>query len=78
MSVYVVHRYALFPGPGRLLASLLVRPVGVPARIRQMIPAEWQTSYVAESDIYSVLIPAAATLPAEGIKSRRPYVHYPN
>ncbi|MBT6154790.1 MAG: pilus assembly protein [Planctomycetaceae bacterium] len=78
VSVYVVHRYALFPGPGRLLASLLVRPVGVPARIRQMIPAEWQTSYVAESDIYSVLIPAAATLPAEGIKSRRPYVHYPN
>jgi hypothetical protein len=78
VSVYVVHRYALFPGPGRLLASLLVRPVGVPDRIRQLIPAEWQTSYVAESNIYSVLIPAAATLPAEGIKSRRPYVHYPN
>jgi hypothetical protein len=78
VTVYVVHRYALFPGPGRLLASLLVRPVGVPTRIRQMIPADWQLSYVAESETYSVLIPAAATLPAEGIKSRRPYAHYPN
>jgi hypothetical protein len=74
VTVYVVHRFALFPGPGRLLANLLVRPVGVPIRVRNRIPMEWQTSYVAEGNVYSVLIPAAATLPAEGIKSTRPYV----
>ena len=73
VTVFVVHRFALFPGPGRMLAKLLVRPIGVPDRFRQRIPEEWQSSYVAESDTYSTLIPAAATISAEGLKSLRPY-----
>jgi hypothetical protein len=78
VTVYVVHRFALFPGPGRWVASMLVRPVAIPPRVGQLIPADWQRSYFAEADTYSVLIPAAVTLPAEGIKSRRGHDYYTN
>jgi hypothetical protein len=75
VTVYVIHRYALLPGPGRLVKDLLVRPVGIPARIRQRIPQEWSATPTAETNTYAALIPAAATLSNEGLKSIRPYAH---
>jgi hypothetical protein len=75
VTVYVIHRFALLPGPGRLVKDLLIRPVGVPARIRQRIPEEWSTTPMTETNTYAAIIPAAATMTNEGLKSDRPYAH---
>jgi hypothetical protein len=75
VTVYVIHRLALLPGPGRLVKDLLIRPIGVPARIRQRIPAEWSNTPIAETNTYAAIIPAAATITNEGLKSDRPYAH---
>lgn len=75
LTVYVVHRYALLPGPGRFLADRLVRPVVLPQRVRARIPPSWLTSYQSSGGVATVLLPASATVVNEGLKSAHPFVH---
>lgn len=73
LTVFVVHRFALLPGPGRFLADLLVRPIPVPQRVRSRLPGGWFTSPVGDGGSTGVLIPAAATVVNEGLKPILPY-----
>ncbi|MEX0703723.1 MAG: hypothetical protein WD069_16620 [Planctomycetales bacterium] len=75
LTVYVVHRFALLPGPGRFLADQLVRPVNFPQRVLDRVPASWRTGYRATGGVATVLMPASATVVNEGLKSVRPYRH---
>ena len=69
VTVYVVHQFALLPGPGRLLAKYIVRADGLPDRVSQRIQ---QTSAGGQT-LYTTTIRASATMTNEGIKSTRPY-----
>ena len=69
ITVYVVHQFALLPGPGRLLAAQLVRADGLPDRVSPRIKA---TSLDASRTLYTTQIQAAATLTCEGWKSVKP------
>jgi len=70
VTVHVTHRFALLPGPGRLLAKHLVPSSGIPDRVFDKIRTD-RMSY--DEPVYSVDIPASATLTNEGMKSVRPY-----
>lgn len=72
VTVHVVHRFALLPGPGRLLAKHIVPSSGIPDEVYDRILTD-RRNY--SEPVYSVLIPAQATFTAEGMKSVRPYVH---
>jgi hypothetical protein len=71
VTVYVVHRFALLPGPGRLLAKQIVRADGLPDRVSSRIQ---QNPTATSERLYSTIIQASATMTNEGIKSVRPYV----
>jgi hypothetical protein len=71
VTVYVVHQYALLPGPGRLLARQLVRADGLPDRVSQRIST---TTGIFRETLYTTQLQASATIVNEGIKSIRPYV----
>jgi hypothetical protein len=71
ITVYVVHQYALLPGPGRLLAKQLVRADGLPDRVSPRIQT---TTGVFRETLYTTQLQASATIVHEGIKSIRPYV----
>ncbi|MEX0717164.1 MAG: hypothetical protein WD066_11270 [Planctomycetaceae bacterium] len=75
LTVYVVHRYALLPGPGRFLADRLVRPVVLPQRVLARIPPNWLTGYQSSGGVATILLPASATVVNEGLKSVHPYRH---
>lgn len=66
VTIEVQHRFALLPGPGRFLASLVVRPDGRADSIAPLIQYD--------NGVHKVLLRASATLTVEGIKSARPYV----
>lgn len=68
ITVRVIHRFALLPGPGRFLAAKLVRADGGVDRVSPLINAPQQ------SGVYTVTLQATATLSNEGIKSIRPFV----
>jgi len=70
ITVRVVHQFALFPGPGRFLAPFLVRDSGNP------VVEENRTN--SGRSVFTVAIPASATLTNDGLKSVRPYVHQTN
>lgn len=70
VTIHVAHRFALIPGPGRLLAKHLVPSSGIPDEVYRKIRSD-RDRY--SEPVYSVLIPASATLPNEGMKSVRPY-----
>lgn len=72
ITVHVQHRFALLPGPGRLLAKHLVPASGLPDRVSSQILID-QGRY--SEPVYSVIIPASATATAEGMQSVRPYDH---
>lgn len=71
ITVYVIHQFALLPGPGRLLAARLVRADGLPDRVSPRINA---TSLDASRTLYTTQIQAAATITCEGWKSVKPYI----
>lgn len=71
VTVYVVHHFALLPGPGRMLAKYIVRADGLPDRVSNRIQ---QTSVNGNRSVYTTTIKASATMTSEGIKSIRPYV----
>jgi hypothetical protein len=70
VTVWVTHRHALLPGPGRFLAKLLVPASGVPDRIAPLVGLNPEYS----EPVHFVTITASATLVNEGIKSVMPYV----
>ena len=72
-TVFVVHRFALLPGPGKLLSEHLVRRVGMPSRLQQFLPADWLNSARGGDGSYVVLMPASATISNEGLRSVVPY-----
>lgn len=71
ITVYVVHRYALLPGPGRLLAAQLVRADGLPDTVSPRIVND-RGSF--NRQVYTTRLQATATIAPEGIKSIRPYI----
>jgi len=71
ITVYVIHQFALLPGPGRLLATYLVRADGLPDRVSPRIRA---TSLDASRTLYTTQIQAAATITCEGWKSVKPVI----
>lgn len=70
VTVWVTHRHALLPGPGRFLAKLLVPASGVPDRIAPLVGLNPEYS----EPVHFVTITASATLVNEGIKSVMPFV----
>ncbi|GAB4153230.1 MAG: hypothetical protein Tsb009_29530 [Planctomycetaceae bacterium] len=70
ITVHVLHRFALLPGPGRLLAKHLVPSSGIPDNVSSRILTD-RENY--SEPVYSVIIPASATTTSEGMKSVRPY-----
>ena len=71
ITVYVIHQFALLPGPGRLLAARLVRADGLPDRVSPRIKS---TSLNASRTLYTTQIQAAVTITCEGWKSVKPMV----
>lgn len=69
VTVHVYHRFALLPGPGRMLARLLVPRPNVPSDVYERVSRD-AGNY--SEPVYTVTIPASATLPNEGMKSVRP------
>lgn len=70
ITVYVIHQFALLPGPGRLLAARLVRSDGLPDRVSDRINVRKDGSQV----VYTTQLQAAATITNEGWKSVKPVV----
>ncbi|MBS0205309.1 MAG: pilus assembly protein [Planctomycetes bacterium] len=71
ITVYVVHQFALLPGPGRFLAAQLVRADGFPDLVSPRINA---VSLNSSRTLYTTQIQAAATMTCEGWKSVKPLV----
>lgn len=71
ITVYVMHDFALIPGPGRLLASMLVRSDGLPDNVSPKIRKDTGTF---NQTMYTTRLEASATIVPEGIKSIRPFV----
>ena len=71
ITVYVIHQFALLPGPGRFLAPLLVRADGLPDRVSPRIK---QANTNAGGTVYTTQMTAAATITCEGLKSVKPLI----
>ncbi len=69
ITVTVYHDFALLPGPGRFLSTLLVRADREADRVSPRIREE--------AGIHKTRLFASATMTNEGIRSVRPYVHPP-
>lgn len=72
ITVYVIHQFALLPGPGRFLAAQLVRADGLPDRVSPRIKSAGRVD--ASRTLYTTQIQAAATMTCEGWKSVKPMV----
>lgn len=70
ITVYVIHQFALLPGPGRLLAARLVSANGLPDRVANRI----NTRMDASQTFYTTQLQAAVTMTNEGWKSVKPLV----
>jgi hypothetical protein len=70
VTVWVTHRFALLPGPGRFLATVLVPASGIPDRISPIVGMNPEYS----EPVRFVTLTASATLVNEGIKSVMPNV----
>ena len=70
ITVYVIHQFALLPGPGRFLAAQLVRADGLPDRVSPRI----SQNNNGNGTVYTTQMTASATIMCEGIKSVKPLV----
>ena len=70
ITVYVIHQFALLPGPGRFLATRLVTNSAVPDRVSPLIKQKSNT----KRTVYTTQITAAATITCEGLKSVKPLI----
>lgn len=75
VTVYVLHRFALLPGPGRWLAKKLVWTNNLPFWIREFVPEPFLDQDADSTGTYTVVIPASATMTNEGLKSTHPFQH---
>ncbi len=71
VTVYVLHDFALIPGPGRFLSTFLVRSDGLPDNVSPRIRKDTGTF---NQVMYTTRLEASATIVPEGIKSIRPLV----
>ncbi len=71
ITVYVMHDFALIPGPGRFLSTFLVRSDGLPDNVSPKIRKDTGTF---NQTMYTTRLTASATMVPEGIKSIRPFV----
>ncbi len=71
ITVYVMHDFALIPGPGRFLSTILVRSDGLPDNVSPKIRKDTGTF---NQTMYTTRLEASATIVPEGIKSIRPFV----
>ena len=69
IAVYVVHQFALLPGPGRLLANRVIRSDGLPDRVAARINS---VSLDSSRTLYTTQIQAVVTMTCEGWKSVKP------
>ncbi len=67
VTITVTHNFALLPGPGRLLARMLVRADGQPDTVSPRI--------FADNGWYYAPITGSATMTIEGLQSTRPFIH---
>ncbi len=67
VTVTVTHNFALLPGPGRLLAKMLVRADGQPDTVSPRIFENNGWHYTP--------ITGSATMTIEGLQSTRPFIH---
>jgi hypothetical protein len=77
ITVTVWHSFALLPGPGRFLATVLKPADGTPDQVSPLIVKANDEQYKGEKDsirMYRVVLTAAVTLSNEGLKSVLPYV----
>lgn len=70
ITVYVIHQFALLPGPGRLLAAQLVPASGLPDRVSPRI----NQNNNGNRTVYTTQMTAAATMTCEGLKSVKPLI----
>ena len=70
ITVHVTHRFALLPGPGRMLARYLVPSTKLPDEVARRITRDAQNY---SEPVYTVNIHASATVTNEGMKSVRPF-----
>ena len=68
VTVWVAHRYALLPGPGRFLAKFINREDGGDDATSRRIN---QVAMNSEEDVYTTELVASASLTLEGMKSVR-------
>lgn len=66
VTVEVRHNFALLPGPGRFLSSVVVGPGGRPDDVAPRI--------IDDDGVHKTWIAASATLTVEGLQSVRPYI----
>lgn len=71
VTVFVMHDFALIPGPGRFLSTFLVRSDGLPDNVSPKIRTDTGTF---NQTMYTTRLTASATIVPEGIKSIRPFV----
>lgn len=79
ITVTVFHNFALMPGPGRFLATLLTSPDGTRDTVSGLVKPSTLESYQIDGTryrMYQVIISASVTLSNEGLKSVMPYVQY--
>jgi len=74
LTVTVRHRFALLPGPGRLLAKYIVPADGSTDRVSDRIRLFTAEQGSPPERIYTTVLGASLTLSNEGLKSVMPYV----
>lgn len=76
LTLTVRHRFALLPGPGRLLATRLFRADGGADNVSGRIITFQDEATGAK--VYSTMLSASVTFTNEGLKTVMPYVEYEN
>ncbi len=75
VTVYVVHRFAMLPGPGRWLAQRLVWTDRLPSRVQSFLPADFLDQDRDDTGTYTVVIPASTTMTNDGLKPSFSFDH---
>lgn len=74
VTVWVAHRFALLPGPGRFMSKFIQRADGGDDATSRRIRMQEQTS---KEQLYTTELAASATMTNEGLKSVQRYVPQP-
>jgi hypothetical protein len=77
VTVYVVHRYALSVGAGRVLAGQLSGWQRLPDHVLALLPADWTANTTSAGGMPMVLVTGTATITNEGLKPVRRHTVQP-